>query len=131
MDKDNLIIDRFGYYIKKPKRFDIIVFPIDGMNYIKRIIGLPGETVQIIDGFIYINGKVLDENYGKEAIKSGYEGLASEQIVIGAKEYFVLGDNRNHSTDSRDETVGNVPKSKIIGKASFRIWPTNKIGALR
>lgn len=132
-EEDNLLVDRLSYRFTKPKRFDIIVFPMDdyNVNYIKRIIGMPGETVQIKDGNIYINGELLDESYGKESIDSGNEGIATEPIVVGEDEYFVLGDNRNHSTDSRDETVGNIPRNIIIGKAWLRLWPTSEFGILK
>lgn len=130
---DNLLVDRLSYRFTKPKRFDIIVFPMEdnNVNYIKRIIGMPGETVQIKDGNIYINGQLFDESYGKESIVKGYEGVAIEPIVVGKNEYFVLGDNRNHSTDSRDETVGNVPRDIIMGKAWLRVWPTSEFGILK
>ncbi|MGB8454755.1 MAG: signal peptidase I [Anaerocolumna sp.] len=130
-DQDNLIVDKLSYHFIKPSRFDIVVFPIDeakNVFYIKRIIGLPGETVQIIDGKIYINNNLLKENYGKEVISIDKEGRAAQPIVLGENEYFVLGDNRNHSTDSRDPDVGNITKSAIIGKALVRVWPLNHFG---
>lgn len=130
-EDDNLLIDRLSYRFQKPKRFDIIVLPAeDNVYYIKRIIGMPGDTVQINGGNIYINNEILQESYGKETIKSGYEGVATNPIVVGVDEYFVLGDNRNHSTDSRDETLGNIQKDNIIGKALFRIWPIGHFGGL-
>lgn len=130
-DGDNLILDKISYRVHDPERFDIIVFPFrapnDNRNYIKRIIGLPGETVQIDDnGTIYINGDVLSESYGLEVIKN--PGLASEKIILGAGEYFVLGDNRNNSEDSRFPDVGVVKREEIIGKAWLRIYPFNQIG---
>lgn len=131
-EDDSLLVDRLSYRFQKPRRFDIIVLPAEdnNVNYIKRIIGMPGETVQIKDGNIYINNEILDEDYGKETIQSGYEGVALDPVVVGEDEYFVLGDNRNHSTDSRDESLGNVPRDIIIGKAWLRIWPMNHIGVL-
>ena len=100
---DNLIVSKITYKVKDPERFDIIVFPFresKDTNYIKRIIGLPGETVQIDhEGNIFINHKKLEENYGAETIK--YPGIAAEPITLGDDEYFVLGDNRNDSKDSR------------------------------
>ena len=108
---DNLIVDKISYKFKSPARFDIIVFPYEykeNTNYIKRVIGLPGETVQIdFDGNIYINGQVL-----------------------GDDEYFVLGDNRNHSEDSRFSDVGLIKRKNIIGKAWVRIYPFNRIHLL-
>lgn len=128
-DGDSLIVDKISYQFSNPKRFDIVVFPFRYQKdtyYIKRVIGLPGETVQITDGVIYINGQPLEENYGWETIEKG--GLASEPITLGEEEYFLLGDNRNSSSDSREPSVGNVSKSSIIGKAWIRIWPLSEFG---
>ena len=129
-DGDNLWIDKFTYHFKEPERFDIIVFPYeDDVYYIKRIIGLPGETVQILaDGTILINGKRLVESYGKEVIAES--GTAAEERTLEEDEYFVLGDNRNDSRDSRWADVGDIEKSDIIGKAVFRLSPFKKFGKL-
>ena len=130
---DNLIVDKITYRFREPERFDIIVFPFeyeDNTFYIKRIIGLPGETVQIDrDGNIFINGEILEEGYGKEVIQE--PGRAYEPITLGEDEYFVLGDNRNNSSDSRDMSVGNVRRDKIIGRAWLRIWPFDRFGFIR
>lgn len=131
-DGDNLIVDKLSYRFSDPDRYDIIVFPYQYQEktyYIKRIIGMPGETVQIIDGMVYIDGEMLDEFYGTEVMQ--YAGVASEPIELGEDEYFVLGDNRNNSSDSRDPSVGNVQEDQIIGKAFIRIWPLNKFGILK
>ena len=131
-DGDSLIVDKISYRFKDPKRFDIIVFPFEYKEetyYIKRIIGLPGEKVRIDrEGVIYINGEVLDENYGSERIKD--PGTAIDEITLGDSEYFVLGDNRNHSSDSRTPSVGLIKKKDIIGRAAVRIYPFNKMGGL-
>ena len=132
---DNLIVDKISYRFRDPKRFDIIVFPFqfqDNTYYIKRIIGLPGETVQIMDdGSIYINGEKLEENYGMEVIKPETIGRAAEPIELGDDEYFVMGDNRNNSSDSRTDMVGNIKRENIIGKAWLRIWPVSDFGVLQ
>lgn len=129
---DNLIVDKLTYRFSKPKRYDIIVFPFryqEKTYYIKRIIGLPGETVQIQDGVILIDGEELQESYGREVMKNA--GLAADMITLEEDEYFVLGDNRNDSTDSRDPSVGVIHKDEIIGRAWIRIWPLDKIGVLK
>ena len=132
---DNLIVDKLSYRFHDPERFDIIVFPFqfqDNTYYIKRIIGLPGETVQIMDdGSIYINGEKLEENYGMEVIKPETIGRAAEPIELGDDEYFVMGDNRNGSSDSRTDMVGNIKRENIIGKAWLRIWPVSDFGILQ
>lgn len=132
-DGDNLIVDKITYRFSDPKRFDIIVFPFqyeEDTYYIKRIIGMPGETVQIDgEGTIYIDGEPLEESYGREIMES--PGRAYEEIVLGEDEYFVLGDNRNHSSDSRDPSVGNIRRRDIIGRAWVRIWPFSKFGVLK
>ena len=132
-DGDNLIVDKISYRFQEPQRFDIIVFPFryaEKTYYIKRIIGLPGETVRIDDeGNIYIDGEVLDESFGKEKIKD--TGRASQPITLGEDEYFVMGDNRNNSSDSRDPVVGNIHRDEFIGKAWMRIWPLGDIGMIR
>ena len=132
---DNLIVDKLRYRFHDTERFDIIVFPFqfqDNTYYIKRIIGLPGETVQIMDdGSIYINGEKLEENYGMEVIKPETIGRAAEPIELGDDEYFVMGDNRNNSSDSRTDMVGNIKRENIIGKAWLRIWPVSDFGILQ
>ena len=114
---------------------NIIVFPFKykkNTYYIKRIIGLPGETVQIDEnGDIYIDGELLEEGYGREVINQGHIGIAAEPIKLGSDEYFVLGDNRNNSSDSRTTAVGNIKRSEIIGKAWVRIWPFSKMTVLK
>ncbi|WP_035765966.1 signal peptidase I [Butyrivibrio sp. NC2002] len=129
-DGDALIADKLTYRFSDPKRFDIVIFPYaqDPDSYfIKRIIGLPGETVQIdYDGNIYINGEILEEHYGAEVIQD--PGRAAEPVTLGEDEYFVMGDNRNYSFDSREEAVGNIKKSDFIGKTVFRVFPFSSFG---
>lgn len=132
-DGDQLIVDKISYRFREPKRYDIIVFPYqyeDNVFYIKRIIGLPGETVQVKDGYTYINGERMESDiYGAELMESG--GIASEPIILGEDEYFVLGDNRNHSSDSRDPSVGVLTRDDLLGRAWIRIYPFNNMGVIR
>ena len=132
-DGDSVVIDTLSYRFVEPSRFDVIVFPFryqEDTLYIKRIIGLPGETVQIQDGKVFINGAQLDESaYDFDPIAQA--GLASAQITLGQDEYFVLGDNRNDSADSREPTVGNISGSEIIGRALLRVLPLNRFGLVR
>ena len=132
-DRDNLIVDKISYRFHDPSRYDIIVFPYkyeENTFYIKRIIGLPGETVQVKDGYTYINGKKLTSDiYGREVMDE--PGIAEEPIKLGSDEYFVLGDNRNHSQDSRDPDVGVLKRSDLMGRAFVRIYPLNKFGVIK
>lgn len=128
---DNLIVDKISYRFRDPERYEIIVFPYryqENTFYIKRIMGLPGETVQIKDGYLYINGERSEEDYGLERMNSA--GIAAEEIVLGDDEYFVLGDNRNGSSDSRDPSVGVLHRDELIGRAWVRIWPLNNVGVI-
>lgn len=136
-DGDSVIIQRLSYYFTDPKRYDVVVFPVsydDGTAkktyYIKRVIGLPGETVQIIDGSVYINNEKLDDDvYGAAAINEA--GIAENPLVLGENQYFVMGDNRNMSTDSRNSYVGLVNKNDIIGEAWLCTWPLNHFGGVK
>jgi signal peptidase I len=131
-DHEYLIIDEISYRFNEPKRGDIIVFryPKDPQEYfIKRLIGLPGETVQIKDGEVIVyneqnvQGMVLDETYLSPEQKT-YSN-SDDKIVVGADEYFVLGDNRNSSKDSR--SFGPVNKSFITGRVLFRGFPFDRV----
>jgi len=131
-DGDQLICDKISYRFRDPERFDIIIFPYQYQKntyFIKRVIGLPGETVRIdYDGNIYINGEILNEKYGLE--KMAYPGIAEQEITLGDDEYFVLGDNRNVSEDSRYPDVGLIKRKDIIGRAWLRIYPFSKFGLI-
>ena len=128
-DGDSIIIERVSYFFGEPERYDIVVFPVDSKEeseekvyYVKRIIGMPGDIVQIIDGHVYVNGLQLkDDIYGKADIIDA--GIVSNPVQLAEDEYFVLGDNRNMSSDSRYEIVGMVKRSEISGKAFCCIWP--------
>lgn len=130
-DGDNLLVEKLSIRFGGLDRFDVIVFYPYGKDhedyYIKRIIGMPGETIQIIGSDIYINGEILEEDYGKNPIT--YAGIAAEPIVLGEDEYFVMGDNRKISKDSRYEEVGVVKGENIGGRAVLRIWPLNEFGS--
>ena len=129
-DGDNLLVDKLTYRFNDPERFDVIVFKYthkDNTYYVKRIIGLPGETVQIDNtGAIYINGNQIEEHYGYETIKD--PGIAAAPIPLGEDEFFVLGDNRNNSADSRVAQVGHIERDIIVGRAWVRIWPLHNAG---
>lgn len=132
-NEDHLIVDKLSYRFHEPERFDIVVFPFQHSKdtfYIKRIIGMPGETIFIDDdGNIYINGEILEESYGREVIQS--PGRANVPITLADDEYFVMGDNRNNSSDSRDISVGNIKREDLLGKAFIRIYPFSKFGLLK
>ncbi|NLK28611.1 MAG: signal peptidase I [Clostridiales bacterium] len=131
-DGESIIINKFSYRFIDPKRFDVIVFKQSGKEHsyynIKRIIGLPGETLQFKDGNIYINDTILEEPMNVEPMIN--YGLAVEPITLEENEYFVLGDNRNNSEDSRFASIGNIRREEIIGKAFIRLSPFNFIDKL-
>ncbi|MCR5271442.1 MAG: signal peptidase I [Lachnospiraceae bacterium] len=127
---EEVIVNRFIYIVSEPKRDDVIVFLPNGNEkshyYIKRVIGVPGDTVQIKDGVVYVNGEVYEDELDAQAIADA--GIAEEEITVGDDEYFVLGDNRNNSEDSRYANIGNVKKEYINGKAWFIVSPWSDIG---
>ena len=130
---EEILVNRFVYKLKKPKANDVIVFLPNGNEkshyYVKRVIGVPGDTVQIKNGTVYVNGKAFDEETDVASIEDA--GLAAEEITLGADEYFVLGDNRNDSMDSRMAEVGPIVGERIIGRAWLRIYPFDQIGFLK
>ena len=129
---EEIIIDKLSYKFSKPDRFDVIVFMQEGKEHeyynVKRILGLPGEKIQIKDGNVYIDGKRIEEVNVVDEINN--PGLASETITLGDDEYFVLGDNRNQSEDSRFASISMIKKDEIIGKAWIRISPFGFINKL-
>ena len=134
--QEYLWVDKVEYHFSDPERFDVIIFPVtyggEEKHYVKRIIALPGETIQIDEkGIIYINGEVLQEGYGKEVISHYNRFRAEEPITLGEGEYFVLGDNRNNSSDSRTSIVGNVKRDDIVGRVAVCLWPFDKIGIVK
>lgn len=130
---DKFFMNRVSYKIGSPERGDIIVFKTnasdDAALHIRRVIGLPGETIQIANGRILINGETYKE--GKDFPLISNAGLASSAISLESGEYFVLGDNRNNSEDSRYGDIGIVKKKYIVGKLWFTIYPVKKIGFLK
>ncbi len=132
-DGDNLWVDKLSYTFGEPERFDVIIFNYDeDTTYVKRVIGLPGEAVRIDQsGSIFINENLLVENYGNETILPTNLGRANQPVLLGEDEYFVLGDNRNNSSDSRWPDVGNVSKEDIVGKVVLRIYPFKDFGVIK
>lgn len=131
-DKQHLFIEKVSSKIKGIKRFDIIVFQPyednDDLFYIKRVIGLPGEKVKIENNTIYINGKKLNESYGKGSYTDAK--MAKNTITLDEDDYFVLGDNREVSKDSREKDIGLLNEDCIIGKAWIRIYPFSDVGVI-
>lgn len=137
-DNDITLINKIGYRLDEPERFDIVVFRSKydyNTKYVKRIIGLPGETIEIKNDDIYVDTKKLDEFYGiyDESVDINIMDAMGnmEPIVLGEDEYFVLGDNRYHSDDSRSTDVGFINKEDILGKVFFRLYPFDGIGSLK
>ncbi len=136
-NRDNLIVERVSYYFHDPERFDIVVFrnpdeSDEKEHFIKRVIGLPGEMLEIRNGIVYIDGEALTEDvYGLELMYSDHlsktDPLNYGPVAIPQGEFFVLGDNRNNSKDSRYPEVGTVPKKLILGRVLVRFWPLNAI----
>ncbi|WP_413381721.1 signal peptidase I [Alkalihalobacillus sp. 1P02AB] len=134
-DGDRMIVNKFSYTLFEPERFDIVVFHAPGgKDYIKRIIGLPGDEIEYRSDVLYVNGEPIDEIFLEE-LKVRYEGETltnnftledvTNQFVVPDDHLFVLGDNRRHSKDSRD--IGTVPYDEVIGKASIIFWPLTEV----
>lgn len=128
---DNILMDKISYRIGVPERYDIICFKSYKQKelLVKRIIGLPGEKVRILAGTIYINGEEIDDVKGLDRIEN--PGIAADEITLSKDEYFVIGDNREESIDSRYAEIGNVREKEIFGKAAFIIYPFNRFGKIR
>jgi signal peptidase I len=130
-DNDYLIANKIDYRLHAPQRGDIIILrpPTDNSkDFIKRIIALPGERLLIVDGKVYINGHMLDEPYLPEAWTTLNTWGGPDGEVVPPNDYFVMGDNRNRSQDSR--IFGFISRDRIDGKAWFRIWPLNHLGQI-
>ena len=135
-DGQSLIMDKISYRFHDPERFDIVIFPgpeENGENpyFIKRVIGMPGETVQIPDGKVYIDGEKLESDVYGITDTIDYPGIAEEPLTLGEDEYFCMGDNRPVSYDSRYDEVGPVTRGEFIGKVWIRIWPFSKFGPVK
>lgn len=130
---EKVLANRFIYKLFDPKQNDLIVFQPNGNEkshyYVKRVIAVPGDTVQIKDGAIYVNGELFADAVETEAIENAM--LAQNEIFVGEDEYFVLGDNRNNSEDSRYASIGNVKKDYITGQAWMIVSPWDRIGLLK
>ncbi len=133
LEKDRLVVTILDMKINGPQRFDVVItkFPEDVENgirkrYVKRVIGMPGETIEIRDGQTYINGEALEEPYLDEGMTMRDFG----PVKLGEDSYFVMGDNRNNSHDSRSADVGPISRSLFIGKARFTVWPFDRWGSV-
>ncbi|MCM1496941.1 MAG: signal peptidase I [Clostridium sp.] len=132
-NQDIVLLNKSAYTFGSPERYDIVAFKLkeenDGYFNIKRIIGLPGETIQIKNGHVFINGSALTNLPFEDLIMT--EGLAVEEILLGEGEYFVMGDNCNNSEDSRYVNIGNISEKEISGRVFFRISPRSEFGFVK
>ena len=136
---DTVAVNHISYLLLRPKRGDVIQFVVAEEDqaaasqtktvYLRRVIGRPGETVQIMDGKVYINGYPLEEEYAAGA--SSYAGIAASQVTLDNDEYFVMADNRSNNFDSRDATVGPISRDDILGKVWIRVFPFEKFGFVK
>ncbi|WP_338469843.1 signal peptidase I [Niallia sp. XMNu-256] len=138
-DQDRMIVNKFSYTVGEPKRFDIIVFHApENKDYIKRVIGLPGDTIEYKDDVLYVNGEAYEEPYLDKLKESTLDGPLTEPFTLTEKigqatvpegELFVMGDNRRYSKDSRH--IGSVPIEEVLGKTSIIYWPIEDIGLVK
>ena len=136
---DTVAVNHISYLLLRPKRGDVIQFVVAEEDqaaasqtktvYLRRVIGRPGETVQIMDGKVYINGYPLEEEYAAGA--ASYAGIAASQVTLDNDEYFVMADNRSNNFDSRDATVGPISRDDILGKVWLRVLPFEKFGFVK
>lgn len=127
---EQILVNRFVYTVSHPKSGDVVVFLPNGNEkshyYVRRVIAVPGDTVQIKDGAVYVNGELYEEPVEVASIEDA--GIADDEIKLGDEEYFVLGDNRNNSEDSRFANIGNVKQDYIVGKAWFAFSSLSHMG---
>lgn len=132
-DGETVLVNRAAYLFSEPQADDVVVFSpegaVDGAPNIKRVVGVPGDTVEISGGSLYVNGERYSDVADTERME--YAGRAGTEITLGEDEYFVLGDNRNNSEDSRSADIGNVKKEDILGKAWFIATPGERFGFLK
>lgn len=121
-DNEYMIVTKYQYLFSDPERFDIVIchYPDRGnTNFVKRIVGIPGDVVAVRDGTLYVNGEAVDES--NTVNKANY---TMSEVTVGEGEYFVLGDNRSHSNDSH--IIGPLKRNQIIGKVRFVVWPLSQ-----
>lgn len=127
---DQVLINKFIYLVSSPKSGDVIVFLPNGNEkshyYVRRVVGVPGDKIQIKDGAVYVNGNLYNEKIDVASMEDA--GIAAEEIKLGKNEYFVLGDNRNNSEDSRYANIGNIKEEYIVGQAWFRLESEDGMG---
>lgn len=132
-NQDVVLLNKRAYTFQEPERYDIVAFKLkedtDAYFNIKRIVGLPGETIQIKNGKIFVDGNVLTDLPFEDLIMT--EGVALDGVTLGENEYFVIGDNCNNSEDSRYVNIGNISEKEISGKVIFRIAPRDAIGFVK
>lgn len=128
MDNDKVLVNKLTYKFNDPQRYDIVLVKYsEDEYYIKRIIGMPGDKFQIKNnGYVYIDDEKILKDYGFEKIKD--PGIFIEPVILKDDEYVVLGDNRNFSTDSRDESVGIIKKDALIGRTTYCVYPFDRMG---
>lgn len=128
---DHMLINRVPFYYRDPARGEIVIFRQDDINLVKRVIGLPGDQVELLDGSVYINGKPLDESAYLNADIYSYPLDSDVEFPYTVPEghYFVMGDNRGNSQDSR--YFGAIPRTDIFAKGGVKIWPLQDIGMVR
>ena len=125
-DGERLLVDKLSYRLREPRRAEVVVFRVPGdpgRRFIKRIIGVPGDVIEFRDGRVVLNGRVLVEPYAVGPTR-GPEGPE----VVPPGRYFVLGDNRAHSEDSRFQEVGFIPRQDLVGRAVWIFWPLHRAG---
>jgi len=133
-NNEYLLVNKLSYRLSEPKRGDVIVFQAPNnpqYDYIKRIIGLPGDEITIKEGIVYLNGSFLDEKYLEADTQTNLTNInkSTLKITLGEDEYFVMGDNRDHSSDSRQ--FGALSADHIIGKAWFNVYPLEYFGTIQ